>query len=65
MNETINREGLARLVNFELKRLNFSNRADAARVINGRIGVYDTNGQTINAELDNYFSNCAVKLTSH
>jgi hypothetical protein len=56
MPETINHDGLVRLVNLELSRLRETNPAEAARIIKGRVGPYDIGGITINKTIENYFS---------
>lgn len=60
MNETINRDGLARLINLKLTRLNQTNRAEAAQLIKGMVGAYDNGGDIIAQSLDDFFNS-----TSH
>lgn len=60
MTKIINQDGLARLINFQLARLNHTNRIDAAHFIKGMVGAYDQTGEVINKSLDTYFS-----MTSH
>ncbi|MBL4836947.1 MAG: hypothetical protein JKY34_05155 [Kordiimonadaceae bacterium] len=56
MNHPINSDGLARLIRLELSRTLPASKAEARRVIHGRMGVYDTSGTTINAGIDSYFA---------
>lgn len=56
MPESIDLDGLARLVNLELSRLRETNPAEAARIIKGRVGAYDIGGLTINKTIEDYFS---------
>ncbi|WP_262696401.1 hypothetical protein [Kordiimonas aquimaris] len=65
MTETINQDGLARLINFQLIRLNHTNRIDAAHFIKGMIGAYDLSGEIINKSLDTYFSDAASEKLKH
>lgn len=56
MQETINKDGLARLINLKLSRLNKTDRAEAAQLIKGMVGVYDDGNHIINQSLDDFFN---------
>lgn len=56
MQETINKDGLARLINLKLSRLNKTDRAEAAQFIKGMVGVYDDGNHIINQSLDDFFN---------
>ncbi len=59
MTESINHEGLKRLVNLELSRLDLTDPIEAKRVLEGKIGAYDTDGTAISAGINSYFSTSA------
>ena len=65
MQETINRDGLARLINLKLTRLNHANRSDAAHAIKGMIGAYDVGGHVINQSLDSFYACSTPDIKSH
>lgn len=64
MNDSINHEGLKRLVDYELSRLDVSDPAEARRIIEGKVGAYDIDGVAIAAGINGYFSRLDSK-TEH
>lgn len=64
MNESINHEGLKRLVSLELTRLGLSDPVEARRIIEGKVGAYDTDGDVITAGINSYFAG-QYKSTEH
>ena len=56
MNDSINHEGLKRLVSLELTRLGLSDPVEARRIIQGKVGAYDTDGTAITAGINSYFA---------
>jgi len=56
MHTPINSDGLRRLINLELSRLVPCTKAEASRIIKGRIGVYDMDGIIIDAGINRYFA---------
>ena len=56
MNETISHEGLKRLVSLELSRLGVSDPVEARRIIQGKVGAYDSDGAAITAGINSYFA---------
>ncbi len=64
MNDSINHEGLKRLVDYELTRLDINDPVEARRFIEGKVGAYDIDGATIAAGINGYFSRIADK-TEH
>ena len=56
MTDSINHEGLKRLVNLELSRLGLSDPVEARRILEGKVGAYDTDGTAIAAGINSYFS---------
>lgn len=56
MNDSISHEGLKRLVNLELSRLGLTDPVEATRVMQGKVGAYDTDGRAISAGINCYFS---------
>ena len=65
MTETISQDGLARLINLKLTRLNHANRVDAAHFIKGMFGAYDLSGDVIDKSLDSYFKSSASIKAQH
>ena len=62
MNDSINHEGLMRLVDYELSRLNINDPIEARRLIEGKVGAYDTDGAAITAGSNGYFSRRESKM---
>ncbi|MFC4349637.1 hypothetical protein ACFO5Q_17435 [Kordiimonas lipolytica] len=62
MNNTINNEGLHRLVAHELKRMHPTSRQEAYDKMIGRLGVYDRQGDVIEAGVRAYFDGAAAAL---
>lgn len=60
MNDSINHEGLTRLVNLELARMGLTDPVEAKRILEGKIGAYDNNGAAIAAGLNRYFARKAI-----
>lgn len=60
MNDTINHEGLSRLVNLQLTRLGVASPLDAQRILTGMVGVYDQDGTIIAREVGNYYARLRV-----
>ncbi len=56
MTDSINHEGLARLVHLELDRLGLSDPAEAKKVLQGKVGVYDCDGAAISAGINRYYA---------
>lgn len=56
MTDSINHEGLKRLVDLELSRMDVTDPIEARRIIEGKVGVYDLDGATITAGINGYFS---------
>lgn len=56
MNDSINHEGLKRLVDYELSRLDVSDPVEARRIIEDKVGAYDSDGSAITAGINGYFS---------
>ena len=56
MNDSINHDGLKRLVSLELSRLGVSDPVEARRIIQGKVGAYDTDGTAITAGINSYFA---------
>lgn len=65
MTDSINHEGLARLVQLELSRLGVTDRAEAHRILKGRVGVYDIDGSAIDAGIAAYFSGSTAVRSRH
>lgn len=65
MTESINHDGLARLAMLELTRMGVSDRAEAHRILKGRVGAYDENDAAINAALATYFKASTLNKSSH
>lgn len=59
MYQPIDSAGLRRLVSLELNKLHPSTREEAYRVMSGRMGAYDTNGDAIEAGINAYFADKA------
>lgn len=64
MTDSINHEGLKRLVTLELSRLGVTDPVEARRIIKGKVGAYDLEGVAINAGIKGYFSSLAM-TTEH
>jgi hypothetical protein len=56
MNDTINHEGLSRLVKLQLTRLGMASPLDAQRALTGMVGVYDQDGTIIAKEVGNFYA---------
>ncbi len=56
MHEPIDIKGLSRIVDLELGRLVPGTREEAMKAMKDRIGVYDLQGEAIEAGVDAYFS---------
>ncbi|MBO6503853.1 MAG: hypothetical protein JJ850_17930 [Kordiimonadaceae bacterium] len=62
MNDSINHEGLKRLVDYELSRLDENDPAEARRILEGKVGAYDVDGSAITAGINGYYSRVTCTL---
>jgi len=65
MTESINHDGLARLIKLELTRLGLADAAEAQRIIQGRIGAYDLDGTAISKGMAAYYRDGRGVKASH
>lgn len=65
MNDSINHEGLTRLVGLELSRMKLTDPDEARRILKGKVGVYDMNDAAISAGITRYFALTDQTATEH